>query len=94
MFVLKKKKDVQSELSRQQKSAKAAMSVAAAALAVFVAGGLATFSGLGCFFVMKGRPFLSFGDGRTFGMLLVFGGLFLSIFGVLMMRISRNRMLR
>ncbi|MBJ6727544.1 hypothetical protein JFN93_22750 [Geomonas sp. Red875] len=67
--------------------------MAGAALSVFVAGGLATFSGLGCFFFMRNRPFLSFGDGRSFGMLLVFGGLGLSIFGVLMMRIARNRWL-
>jgi hypothetical protein len=44
-------------------------------------------------FFMKGSDFFGWGDGRSLGYLFVSVGLILSILGVLVMRILRNRSL-
>lgn len=61
------------------------------AIAVYLLGGVATFAGVGLILLMKGRNLWGLGDGYTFGYLLVCIGLVLTILGVLVMRILRNR---
>lgn len=63
------------------------------ALLIYLTGGIATFCGLAMIFFMKGLDFFAWGDGRSLGYLFVSVGLILSIFGVLIMRILRNRCL-
>lgn len=61
------------------------------ALAVYVIGGVSTFGGLGLVAFMKGSDLFGLGDGRSIGWLFLCVGLCLSILGVLLMRIFRNR---
>lgn len=61
------------------------------AIAVYVVGGIATFSGVGLILLMKGKDLWGWGEGHTIGYLLVLVGLIFSILGVLIMRILRNR---
>ncbi len=65
--------------------------LAIAALGIYIVGGVATFGGLALVFFMKGRDLLGLGDGRSIGLLFLCVGLALSILGVLLMRIFRNR---
>jgi hypothetical protein len=65
--------------------------LAITALVIYVIGGVATFGGLGLVVLMKGRDLLGMGDGRSIGLVFLCVGLCLSIFGVLLMRIFRNR---
>jgi hypothetical protein len=67
------------------------MAVAVSALAIFILGGIATFSGLGLLAFMRNRDLFGLGDGRSIGILLVCLGLIGSILGVLLMRLYRNR---
>jgi hypothetical protein len=62
-----------------------------AAIAIYLIGGVAAFGGLGLVGFMKGRDLLGLGDGRSIGFLFLCVGLCLSILGVLLMRIFRNR---
>lgn len=62
-----------------------------AALVLYIAGGIGTFSGLGLICFMNGRDLWGWGDGRSIGYLFLCVGLSLSIMGVLFMRIFRNR---
>jgi hypothetical protein len=62
------------------------------AIAVYIVGGIATFGGVGLILLMKGKDLWGWGDGHTIGYLLVCVGLVLSIVGVLVMRILRNRL--
>ena len=61
------------------------------ALAVFVMGGISTFTGLGLLAFMRNRIIFGLGDGRSMGVSLTIIGLLGSILGVLLMRIYRNR---
>jgi hypothetical protein len=61
------------------------------ALSIFILGGIFTFTGLGLIAFMKGRDLYGLGEGRSFGILLVFVGLIASILGVFVMRLVRNR---
>ncbi|HEX9779063.1 MAG TPA: hypothetical protein VGA63_13025 [Geopsychrobacteraceae bacterium] len=61
------------------------------ALAIYVLGGLATFSGIALMTFWKGRDLWGWGEGRSVGVLLLCVGIGLSLAGVLMMRIFRNR---
>lgn len=63
------------------------------ALLIYLTGGIATFGGLALIFFMKGSDLFGWGDGRSLGYLFVSVGLILSILGVLVMRILRNRSL-
>lgn len=67
--------------------------LAAAAMAIYILGGLGTFIGLGLIVFLKGHDLWGWGDGRTIGYLFVCLGLAFSIAGVLMMRILRNRII-
>jgi hypothetical protein len=66
-------------------------SLAVVALTVYVVGGVSTFAGMGLVAFMKGRDLFGIGDGRSIGWLFLSAGLCLSILGVLLMRIFRNR---
>jgi hypothetical protein len=65
---------------------------AAAALAIYIIGGAGTFAGLGLIFFMGGRDLWGWGEGRGIGYLLLCVGLCLTIAGVLIMRMLRNRL--
>jgi hypothetical protein len=62
------------------------------AISVYIVGGLATFAGVGLILLMKGKDLWGLGDGHTLGYLFVCVGLVLSVLGVMVMRILRNRM--
>jgi len=61
------------------------------AIAVYIIGGIGTFIGVGLILLMKGKDLWGLGAGHTLGYLFVFVGLALTILGVLIMRILRNR---
>jgi hypothetical protein len=62
------------------------------AISIYILGGLATFAGVGLILLMKGKDLWGLGDGHTLGYLFVCVGLVLSVLGVMVMRILRNRM--
>lgn len=70
---------------------KQGIGLAVSALAVFIVGGIGCFGGLGLILLMQGRDLFGWGEGRAIGYLLLCVGLGLSILGVLLMRIFRNR---
>lgn len=70
---------------------KQGIGLAVIAFAVYIIGGLGTFGGLALIFLMKNKDLLGWGDGRSIGYLFLCVGLCLSILGVLLMRIFRNR---
>lgn len=61
------------------------------AIAVYIIGGIGTFIGAGLILLMKGKDLWGLGEGHTLGYLFVLVGLALTIIGVLIMRILRNR---
>ena len=61
------------------------------ALVVYIIGGIATFGGLGLVVFMKGRDLWGWGEARSIGYLFLCVGLCLSVLGVLLMRLFRNR---
>ena len=62
-------------------------------LGLYIAGGVSTFSGLAMVALLDGRNLMGFGDGGTLGYLFVSVGLCVSVAGVLLMRVLRNRRL-
>lgn len=62
-----------------------------AAIVVYIIGGVGTFFGVALILLMKGKDLWGWGEGHTIGYLLVCVGLCLTISGVLIMRILRNR---
>jgi hypothetical protein len=67
------------------------MALGVAALIVYIIGGISTFAGMALIAFMKGKDLWGWGDGRGIGFLFLCVGLSLSIIGVLLMRIFRNR---
>jgi uncharacterized membrane protein YgdD (TMEM256/DUF423 family) len=65
--------------------------LAIVAFSVYIIGGIGCFSGILLILAMKGRDLWGYGDGRTIGYLFLCVGVSLSILGVLLMRIFRNR---
>lgn len=63
------------------------------ALIVYIVGGLSTFGGVGLIVFMRGKDLFGWGEGRSIGYLFLCVGLVLSVLGVLLMRILRNRRL-
>lgn len=61
------------------------------AIIVYILGGIMTFIGVGLIMLMKNQDLWGLGEGHTIGYLLVCIGLVLTILGVLVMRILRNR---
>ncbi len=60
-------------------------------IAVYIFGGLFTFVGVGVVLLMKGKDLWGWGDAYGIGYLMICVGLVLTILGVLVMRILRNR---
>lgn len=65
--------------------------ISVAAIAIYIIGGLGTFVGAAFILLLKGRDLCGWGEARTIGYLLICVGLCLTILGVLIMRILRNR---
>lgn len=61
------------------------------AIGVYIIGGLLTFSGVVTIVLMKSRDFFDTGGAYGIGYLLVCVGLVLTVLGVFVMRIVRNR---
>ncbi len=62
------------------------------AISIYIIGGLLALTGGGLILLMKGQDLWGWGEGHTIGYLLVCIGLSLTILGVLVMRILRNRL--
>ncbi len=62
-----------------------------AALVVYIFGGLGIFGGIWLIVFRRGVDILGLGHGHTIGYLLLCVGAALSILGVILMRIFRNR---
>ena len=65
--------------------------LAVAALAIYIVGGIGTFAAIALIVFMEGRDLWGLGEGRSLGYLFLAVGLCLTILGVLLMRIFRNR---
>jgi uncharacterized membrane protein len=63
-----------------------------ASLALYILGGIGIFSGVALMVLMKGKSYGDWGRMDSFGYVLLFAGLSLTILGVLFMRIIRNRL--
>jgi hypothetical protein len=61
------------------------------AMAIYIIGGIGTFIGIGLIGFYRGRELFGLGEGASLGYLFLAVGLTLSILGVLLMRIFRNR---
>jgi hypothetical protein len=72
---------------------KQGIGLAVIAFAVYIIGGIGAFCGLALIFFMKNKDLLGWGEGRSIGYLFLCIGLCLSILGVLLMRLFRNRKL-
>lgn len=70
---------------------KQGIGLALIAFAAYIAGGVSCFGGVGLILLMGGRDLLGWGEGRSIGYLFLCVGLCLSVLGVLLMRIFRNR---
>ncbi len=70
---------------------KQGIGLAIVAFVIYILGGIGTFGGLALIAFMKDRDFFGWGEGRSIGLLFLCVGLCLSILGVLLMRIFRNR---
>jgi hypothetical protein len=67
------------------------IALAVTAFILYIIGGVATFGGLAMIGFMKEYDFFGWGEGRSIGYLFLCVGLCLSVIGVLLMRIFRNR---
>jgi hypothetical protein len=67
------------------------MGLGISALVIYIIGGISTFIGMGLIAFMRGKDLWGWGEGRGIGFLLLCSGLCVSVFGVLLMRIFRNR---
>ena len=63
-----------------------------ASLILYILGGISIFCGVALMVFMKGQSYGDWGRMDTFGYVLLFAGLSLTILGVLFMRIIRNRL--
>jgi len=72
-------------------SKKQGIFLAVIAFSIYIVGGIACFGGVGLIIMMKGRDLWGLGEGRSLGYLFLLTGAGLSVLGVLLMRIFRNR---
>lgn len=72
-------------------SRKSSIKLGIAALAVYIFGGIGVFSGIWLIVFRRGVDLMGMGEGHTIGYLLLCVGATLSIIGVLLMRLFRNR---
>ncbi|MDW7644768.1 MAG: hypothetical protein SCI25_06960 [Desulfuromonadales bacterium] len=70
---------------------KQGIGLAVVAFALYIIGGVSTFGGLILMGMMRDQNVLGWGDGTGIGSLFLAAGLCLSILGVLLMRLFRNR---
>ena len=70
---------------------KQGIGLAVIAFALYIIGGIGTFGGIALIVFMKSRDIFGWGEGRAIGYLFLCVGLCLSIAGVLLMRLFRNR---
>lgn len=70
---------------------KQGIALAVVAFAFYIIGGLGCFSGVGLILLLKGRDLFGLGEASSIGYLLLCAGLCLSVLGVLLMRVFRNR---
>jgi len=61
------------------------------ALVIYLLGGIGTFVGVALIILMKGKDLWHLGQAHSIGYLLVCVGLILTLLGVFVMRILRNR---
>lgn len=61
------------------------------ALAIYIIGGIGVFGGIWLIIFMRGEDLWGLGAGHTIGYLFLCVGATLSILGVILMRIFRNR---
>lgn len=61
------------------------------ALSLYIVGGIGTFGGIALVVFWKGQDMWGWGEGHSIGVLFLCVGICLSILGVLLMRIFRNR---
>jgi hypothetical protein len=61
------------------------------ALSLYIIGGLGTFGGIALMTVWKNQGIWGWGSGHSLGMLFICVGVCLSILGVILMRVFRNR---
>ena len=80
-------------MKQKQKGAakKAGLLAAGFALTVYIVGGLSVMVGLGFIGMLGSQDLWGWGEASSIGYLLFFVGIILSILGVLIMRIMRNR---
>ena len=72
-------------------SRKTSIKLGITALAVYILGGVGVFGGIWLIVFRRGVDVMGLGHGHTIGYLLLSVGAGLSIFGVILMRIFRNR---
>jgi hypothetical protein len=70
---------------------KQGIGLAVFSFALYIIGGIGTFGGLALIFFMKNNDLWGWGEGRSIGYLFFCVGLCLSIMGVILMRLFRNR---
>lgn len=63
-----------------------------ASLVFYILGGISVLCGVALMVLMKGKSFGDWGRMDSFGYVLLFAGLGLTILGVIFMRIIRNRL--
>ena len=61
------------------------------AFTIYILGGIGCFGGIALIVLMKGSDLWGWGEGRSIGYVGVCVGVSLSVLGVLLMRIFRNR---
>ena len=70
---------------------KQGVGLAVFAFVLYIIGGIGAFGGLALLYFMKSNNLWGWGEARPIGYLLLCVGLCLSILGVLLMRLFRNR---